>query len=180
MKYLRYYSGFYSRDNIPYRIEIWQDAEAAFDPVRITLAADPVEIEWAEVDKLEPVHSSSATLNMISMSDRYFADLYTVVPGAIRMDILRNGVLYWSGTLDTELFEEPYSYKDRYITTVTFSDFAVLDRLDWQERGVKTMSEVLETCLTAAGFNRGVLEKHISTGLAEGYTGNLFEDCSLM
>ena len=63
MKYLRYYSGFYSRDNIPYRIEIWQDAEAAFDPERITLAADPVEIEWAEVDKLEPVHSSSATLN---------------------------------------------------------------------------------------------------------------------
>lgn len=180
MKYLRYYSGFYSRDNIPYRIEIWQDAEAAFDPVRITLAADSVEIEWAEVDKLEPVHSSSATLNMISMSDRYFADLYTVVPGAIRLDILRDGVLYWSGTLDTELFEEPYSYKDRYITTVTFSDFAVLDRLDWQERGVKTMSEVLETCLTAAGFNRGVLEKHISTGLAEGYTGDLFEDCSLM
>lgn len=180
MKYLRYYSGFYSRDNIPYRIEIWQDAEAAFDPVRITLAADSVEIEWAEVDKLEPVHSSSATLNMISMSDRYFADLYTVVPGAIRLDILRDGVLYWSGTLDTELFEEPYSYKDRYITTVTFSDFAVLDRLDWQERGVKTMSEVLETCLAAAGFNRGVLEKHISTGLAEGYTGDLFEDCSLM
>lgn len=180
MKYLRYYSGFYSRDNIPYRIEIWQDAETAFDPVRITLAADSVEIEWAEVDKLEPVHSSSATLNMISMSDRYFADLYTVVPGAIRLDILRDGVLYWSGTLDTELFEEPYSYKDRYITTVTFSDFAVLDRLDWQERGVKTMSEVLETCLAAAGFNRGVLEKHISTGLAEGYTGDLFEDCSLM
>lgn len=180
MKYLRYYSGFYSRDNIPYRIEIWQDAEAAFDPERITLAADPVEIEWAEVDKLEPVHSSSATLNMVSMSDRCFADLYTVAPGTIRLDILRNGALYWSGTLDTELFEEPYSYKDRYITTVTFSDFAVLDRMDWQDRGVKTMSGVLETCLAAAGFNRGVLEKRISTGLAEGYTGDLFDDCSLM
>lgn len=180
MKYLRYYSGFYSRDNIPYRIEIWQDAEAAFDPERITLAADPVEIEWAEVDKLEPVHSSSATLNMVSLSDRCFADLYTVAPGTIRLDILRNGALYWSGTLDTELFEEPYSYKDRYITTVTFSDFAVLDRMDWQDRGAKTMSEVLETCLAAAGFNRGVLEKRVSTGLAEGYTGDLFDDCSLM
>ena len=180
MKYLRYYSGFYSRDNIPYRIEIWQDAEAAFDPERITLAADPVEIEWAEVDKLEPVHSSSATLNMVSLSDRCFADLYTVAPGTIRLDILRNGALYWSGTLDTELFEEPYSYKDRYITTVTFSDFAVLDRMDWQDRGAKTMSEVLETCLAAAGFNIGVLEKLVSTWLAEGYTGDLFDDCSLM
>lgn len=103
-----------------------------------------------------------------------------MAPGTIRLDILRNGALYWSGTLDTELFEEPYSYKDRYITTVTFSDFAVLDRMDWQDRGVKTMSEVLETCLAAAGFNRGVLEKRVSTGLAEGYTGDLFDDCSLM
>ena len=143
MNFLRYYSGFYSRDNIPYRIEIWQDAKTAFEPERITLTADPVEIEWAEVDKLEPVHSSSATLNMVSMSDRYFADLYTVEPGAIRLDILRNGKLYWSGTLDTELFGEPYAYKDRYVTTVTFSDFAVLDRLDWQERGIKSMLSLI-------------------------------------
>ena len=180
MNFLRYYSGFYSRDNIPYRIEIWQDAKTAFEPERITLTADPVEIEWAEVDKLEPVHSSSATLNMVSMSDRYFADLYTVEPGAIRLDILRNGKLYWSGTLDTELFGEPYAYKDRYVTTVTFSDFAVLDRLDWQERGIKSMSEILEICIMAAGFNRGSFEKHISTGLNKDYKGNLFADCSLM
>ena len=37
MKHLRYYSGFYSRDNIPYRIEIWQESETDFDPVRIVL-----------------------------------------------------------------------------------------------------------------------------------------------
>lgn len=180
MKHLRYYSGFYSRDNIPYRIEIWQESETDFDPVRIVLSSDPVEIEWAEVDKLEPVHSSSATLNMVSMSDRFFADLYAVEPGAIRLDILRKGELYWSGTLDTELFEEPYSYKDRYITTVTFSDFAILDRLDWQERGIKTMSEVLEICLDAAGFKRGSVEEHITTRLPGKSTYTLLEDCSLM
>lgn len=180
MKYLRYYSGFYSLDNIPYRIEIWQEAEADFEPKRITLAADPVEIEWAEVDKLEPVHSSSATLNMVSMSDRFFADLYAVEPGTIRLDILRNGELYWSGTLDTELFEEPYSYKDRYITTVTFSDFAILDRLDWQERGIKTMSEILNICLQAAAFRYGEFEKHITTNHAEEPAGELFEECALL
>lgn len=180
MKYLRYYSGFYSLDNIPYRIEIWQEAEADFEPKRITLAADPIEIEWAEVDKLEPVHSSSATLNMVSMSDRFFADLYAVEPGTIRLDILRDGKLYWSGTLDTELFEEPYSYKDRYITTVTFSDFAILDRLDWQERGIKTMSEILNICLNAAGFSLGTLEEHITTQLPNKSTYTLFEDCSLL
>ena len=180
MKYLRYYSGFYSRDNIPYRIEIWQEGESAFEPAPVTLTADPVEIEWAEVDKLEPVHSSSATLNLISMSDRYFEDLYTVEPRSIRLDILRNGELYWSGTLDTELFSEPYAYKDRYVTTVTFSDFAVLDRMDWQERGIKSISEILEICLESAGFKIGRLEKYISTGLSPDYKGDLFEDCSLI
>lgn len=180
MKYLRYYSGFYSLDNIPYRIEIWQEAPAAFDPQRVTLAGDPVEIEWQEVDKLEPVHSSSATLNLVSMSDREFADLYSVEPCAIRLDILRAGKLYWSGTLDTELFEEPYSYRDRYITSVTFSDFAVLDRLDWQVKGIKTMSEILEICCEAAAFRHGDFEKHITTNHADNPAGELFEECALL
>lgn len=180
MKHLRYYSEFFSRDNVPYRIEIWQENAAAYTPRRITLTGDPVEIEWSEVEKLEPVHSSSATLNIISLSDREFADLYTVEPGAIRLDILRRGTLYWSGTLDTELYEEPYSYKNRYATSVTFSDFAVLDRLDWQERGIKTIAEILDLCLQAAAFNYGPLEKHISTKLSEGYTGDLLADCALL
>lgn len=30
MKHLRYYSEFFSRDNVPYRIEIWQENAAAY------------------------------------------------------------------------------------------------------------------------------------------------------
>ena len=180
MKQLRYYSEFISRENTPYRIEIWQEADTAYIPRRVTLAGDPVEIEWSETDKMEPVCGSSATLNLISMSDREFADLYTVEPCAIRLDILRSGELYWSGTLDTELFEEPYSYRNRYITSITFSDFGVLDRLDWQEHGIKTISEILDICLEFAGFNHGEIEKHISTKLNEGYTGDLLADCSII
>lgn len=179
-KHVLYYSEFYSRLNVPYRIEIWRKSDIGSFRKPVTLSGAPIEIEWNEVDKLDPVHSSSATLRLVSMTDRQFVELYTVEPASIGLDVFREGKLYWSGTLDTELFEEPYSYKDRYVTTVTFSDFGILDRLDWEVRGIKSMSEVLQLCLHAAGFNYTWIEKHISTKLSEAYEGDLLDSCSLI
>lgn len=178
MKYLRYYSEFKSLDGANYRVELLQEAAQAYDPQEIKLAADPVTIEWGEVSKLEPVMSSAATLRLLSMSDRQFVDLYTVEARAIRMDVYRNGSLYWSGTIDTELFEEPYSQLDRYITEITFSDFAVLDRLMWEQKGLATMSEVLSVCLDQSGVSYSALEKNISTTIP-GQSGDLFDNCTL-
>jgi hypothetical protein len=126
MKHLRYYREFKDTENATYRVELWQEAEEEYIPQEVMLAADPVVIEWGEVTKLDPVMGSGATLKLISMSDRQFVDLYTVEIGAIRMIVYRNDQLYWSGTIDTELYEEPYSQKDRYVTEVTFSDLGAL------------------------------------------------------
>ncbi len=180
MKYLRYYSEFYSRDNIRYRVEIWQEAETAYTPKEVMLSAEPVTIEWAEVDRLAPVHSSSATVNLISMTDREFTDMYSVEPRTIRLDIYRNEMLYWSGTADTELFEEPYAYKNRYVTSLTFSDFAVLDRLSWEARGIKTLGEIVDLCIEAAGIEYLQQEKHISTSIDADGVGDIFTDCSVI
>lgn len=176
MKYLRYYAEFLDVDSVAYRIEILQEAESAYTPQEVQLAADPVTIEWGEVSKIDPVMGSGATLRLISMSDRQFIDLYTVEMCAIRMDVYRAGVLYWSGTLDTELFEEPYSLKDRYITEVTFSDFGVLDRLTWEQRGLLTISEVINTCLVASNINYTLFEKNISTTIPD-VEGSILDNC---
>ncbi len=65
---------------------------------RISLfCEEPLEIEWTETDKLEPVLSSNATLQLYSDGDRQFIDLYTIEAGSVRMDVYRNGELYWSG-----------------------------------------------------------------------------------
>lgn len=87
----------------------------------------PLVFEWAETDKLEPVQGSAATLEIVSKVDRQYKDLYTVEAGSIRMDAYRNDILYWSGTLDTEIYEEPFSYENEYEVKLTFSDFALLD-----------------------------------------------------
>lgn len=163
MKHLRYYREFKDAENATYRVELWQEAEEEYIPQEVMLAADPVVIEWGEVTKLDPVMGSGATLKLISMSDRQFVDLYTVEIGAIRMIVYRNGQLYWSGTIDTELYEEPYSQKNRYVTEVTFSDFGALERISWQERGLMTLEEVINKCLESAQVSYIEVVKYIST-----------------
>lgn len=154
MKYLRYYAEFYDRHDRKYRIEIHQESDTAYTPVEVEPAADPVTIEWNEVEKLDPVRGSGATLRLISMSDRQFYDMYSVDYGVIELNVLReeNGAmaLFWAGTLDPELFSEPYAYADRYVTELTFVDLAVLDYAKWDGEGRMQISVVLARCLIAA------------------------------
>lgn len=120
-------------------------------------------IRWNSVDKIEPVQGSSATLVLASNTDRKFIDLYTIEARAVRLDVYRNGTRYWSGTLDTELYEEPYSYLKDYDVTLTFSDFAVLDRLKWTRTGRESFGTILTACIAASGINYTSLVEYIST-----------------
>lgn len=158
VKHARYAAEFFDRNNRKYRIEILQEVEEAPEgwPLEITLAADPVTIEWSEVEKLDPVQGSCATLRLVSMNDRQFFDMYSVEYGSIELRIYRgtdNGFsLYWAGTLDPELFEEPYSYQDRYITELSFVDFAPLEYINWDGKGVMSIRSIITKCVEAAKF----------------------------
>ena len=164
MKYLRYYSEFYDTTQVLWRIEILQEATTAFTPEEITLhGEEPLVIDWKTIEKSDSVMGSAATILLNSDSDRQFIDMYQVEVGAVRLDVFRNGQLYWSGTLDTELYEEPYSYEKNYDVEITFSDFAILDRKDCNLSGFKTIRQVLDACLDATGIQYGELVQHIST-----------------
>lgn len=163
MKYLRYYGEFYSADDTLYRIELHQEAEAAYEPVEVEMAAEAVTIEWGEVDKLDPVRGSSATVTLISAFDRQFYDLYAVKYGEIDLIVYRNGAPYWLGTLDPELFSEPYAFTDNYPMELSFVDFAALDHAYWDLHGLVSIGAVVDRCLTAVGLDTLALRKVIST-----------------
>lgn len=154
MKYLRYYAEFYDRKDRKYRVEIYQESETAYTPVEVELAAEPVTIEWNEVEKLDPVRGSGATLRLISTTDRQFYDMYSVDYGVIELNVLREEdgamVLYWAGTLDPELFSEPYAYANMYVTELTFVDLAVLDYAMWDGEGRLQIGIIIEKCLRSA------------------------------
>lgn len=180
MKYLRYYSAFKSIGKVDWRIEIYQESDSIPIPERVEMTDEPLEIEWSETDKFDPIQSSCATINLISMDDRQFVDLYSINPENVRLDVYRNNSLYWSGLIDPELYEEPYSYRDRYVVSITFSDFAILERLDWQRKGFGTIEEFVRECLNATKFTYTKVNKYISTKLNEQYLGSLFDDCTLV
>ena len=163
---LRYKGGFYSISQILYDVEIWQEGYSG-QVQDIAFCEEPLEIEWTETDKLEPVVSSNATLRLYSDSDRQFIDLYTIEAGSVRMDVYRNGELYWSGTLDPELYEEPFAYKADYGVEITFADMAILDRFNWNKTGFMTIREIIQEALSRSGIRYGSINEYISTKLSE-------------
>lgn len=165
-------------NNTLYDMEIWQeDYTGAITNVAFCDA--PIEIEWADTDKLEPVQSSRATITLFSDTDRQFVNLYSIKAGSIRMDIYRDKALYWSGTLDPELYEEPFSYKSGYGVTLTFSDLAILERLKWNRSGFMTLKAVVDYCLLQSGIKHLGIEQHVSTQLNAYNTDNLLTEVSV-
>lgn len=164
MKHLRYYSEFKSTTGTLWRIEILQESDTPFIPAFITLSADaPVTIDWQKIDKSDQIMGSAATLKINSDSDRQYVDLYSIAVDTARLDIYRDGALYWSGTLDTELYEEPYSFEKNYDVEITFSDFAILERKECELNGFMTIKEVIEACLEATGISHTGLVQYVST-----------------
>lgn len=173
MKYKRYTGGFNSVAGVAWRVEIWQENATAFSVKEISFSETPLEIEWGEVDKLEPIQSSKATVTLNSDSDRQFVDLYTITAGSVRLDVYREGVIYWSGTLDPELYEEPYSTKKDYDVQLTFSDFAILDRVKWSESGFITLSDLVSLACSESQINVGSVDEYISTKINSSSSDNL-------
>lgn len=159
--YKRYAGEFLSIDGTVWRSEIWQEAASAFASVgELDFPDDqPLVFEWPETGKSNVICGSAATITVISPSDRAYLDLYTVRPGTIRLDVYRDDSLYWSGTLDPEYAEEPYTSAEGYDVTLMFSDFGIWNRLKYNLAGRKTIYEVLEDALERSKINYTSIEQ---------------------
>lgn len=167
-KYIRYTGEFLSRAGVAWAVQILQESAAPFEQIgALTFEADEaLVIEYPNTAKEDVICGSTATIQIESPGDRTYEDLYTIEVGAIRMDVYRNGVLYWSGTLDPEFYEEPYEKAAHYVVSLTFSDFGVLDRLEYGLSGMLTLREILTHSLAQAKINyNSIDESLISTQL---------------
>lgn len=151
---------FLSRSDVLHRVELWRIGGAAVEqPEELRFEAEePLVIEWKETAKHEPLCSSSATLRLDSPGDRTYTHLYTITPGAVGMDVYRNGTLYWTGTLDPEEYEEPYERAEHYTVSLTFGDFGIWQRLKYSislarlQNSVETIGSLLRMALERAGL----------------------------
>lgn len=129
---LQYRGQFLAIDGTVWRVDILQEGYQGTVGELEFEADEPLVIDWKETSKEEVICGSEATLHIESPGDRTFEDLYTIAPGEIRMDVFREGTLYWSGLLDPEFYEEPYERARNYPVALTFSDFGILDRLKFE------------------------------------------------
>jgi len=174
MMYKRYEGQFWSIDGVTWTVSIYQQANAAFASIGELDFPAPqsniLSIEWAETSKEEVMCGSTAHLTLISPGDRTYLDLYTEVPGAVRMDVSRNGSLYWSGCLDPEFYEEPYNSGANYEVSFTFTDFGILNRLKYNLTGMVALDAILADALSRSGINYTAIDQSLISTLYNGVT----------
>lgn len=178
---LKYFGEFYSRQGILWRIEISQPSDEPLTAKEVRFpGSGALEIEWSNTDKLEPVISSSATLVLRCTNDREYTGLYTEEVGSIRLNIYRNETFYWSGTLDPELYEEPFAYEKEYDVPLSFSDFAPADRAKFAGDGLYTLRELMNMALNSTGMYIAGIEEYISTSMNLDGKGNPLDEITLV
>lgn len=150
-----------------WRLEI-EPAEGATSWAPVALAwEDPAVIEWGTVSKEEPVQGSGLTLRLVSESDRAFTGLYSADAGVWSVRVYRDGALYWSGTLDPELYGEPYCTAAGYEVEVTASDFGVMERRDFDLTGRVRLGDVIRGAVGACGLSPDItIHETISTRMS--------------
>lgn len=168
--FMTYRGIFGSRDNNKWEAVISCERDSA--PAEIGALSftgdEPLVIEWPEKAKDEPICGSTATLNLLSPGDRTYIDLYSIEVGRVRLDVYKNDALYWSGMLDPEFYEEPYSMLKDYEVSLTFSDFGILERLKYNLAGFKTLRELVDYAIGRSGIQFSRIDaQYISTMFAE-------------
>ena len=161
---------FLSRNGTVWKVEIFRDGATIEAEQELEFPArEPLLIEWERRDKEQPVCGSVCTLTLLSPGDRTYLDLYTIKAGSVTIEVRRDGRLYWSGTLDPEFYEEPYSSAYGYEVTLTFSDFGLLDRIPYALAGDRTLRELVEHALDEARLTYTAIDTSmLTTSLADG------------
>lgn len=176
MMYERYKGSFLGIGGTSWTAVILQEADMPFATVGVLefSASNPLEIHWQDTSKEDVICGSAATLTVVSPGDRTYEDLYSINPGEIRLDVYREDALYWSGCMDPEFYEEPYSSAANYDVRFTFSDFGILDRLGYTASGMVSFEDIVVNALGRSKINHTALDQSlISTYVGAGVRATL-------
>jgi hypothetical protein len=124
-----YYNEFKGLDGILNRVEILSEVSGIDEYVKT--GKSPFVLRYADVMKLDPVHTAQATIHLISQYDFQFISLHTDDMQGYRVDFYRGGILFWTGWLDSELYNEVLSKSSPYEVEFSASDFNITERLKY-------------------------------------------------
>lgn len=140
-----------------------------------------VNLKRKSIDKVDAIHSGSLSLELLSVRDMQFFDLYTSNQYKYIIKVYRNEGLFWSGHIDSEVYEEPYNYSERYPVLITASDFGLLKRNKLQNNGNISIFSVVKSSVEVASiaFNNLYIADTITTnGVPSRYLESLYINVS--
>lgn len=125
---IKYFYEFKGFDGDLYRVEILTNEDVT--PVEVKAAnEEPLVLEYENKGKLYPCSGSQANMTLISQSNFQFVNLFTDEQQEYLVKLYKNGVPYWYGWLDSELYDEVLSSSAPYEVSFSAADFSALERL---------------------------------------------------
>ena len=157
MMEVMYYFEIMSLDGRVYRAEILSRGEDVVS-MGINPAASPLVIKYEGIERLDPVWGGGCSIRMESDIPMRFVDLHTDDPQVFQVRIYRDGVPFWLGWMDPELYEERLTDIAPYEVGFTAADLNVLDRIKYLDgtgaryTDIVTLTEHLRRCISALGL----------------------------
>jgi hypothetical protein len=144
-----------------WKIEIHEDGYVG-SSTDVIAEGKPAEISWKGGDLFEPIRSSEATINFLSVTDFQWADFFTPDEFQFLCKIKKNGSLYWEGIQMVENYSESYILPP-YPVQLRFSDgLGNLKFIKFEDSGLitgtDTLLNVIIFCLEKLPYSKNIVE----------------------
>lgn len=138
---IKYQHTFKGLDEVTNRIEILCNDNVLSKEIKG--AASPFTLQYIDVEKLEPVQGSQATLRFLSEAIFQFVDLHTDDMQKYLLRFYRDNALYWIGWLDSELYTEKLSDVPPYPVEFSGADFNIWERLKYRDEKENAYTDIV-------------------------------------
>lgn len=166
------------------RLEIYTYSQNPVAAQEIKGATPAFIVELPKLTSLfQIVRGTGATIKLLSDTDRrFFNTLYTSDPFGLMVKHYVGGSLDWLGYLNSEMYQEPYSYATNYpIQVLANNGLGLLSRLSFVQvdgsfySGLKSEYELLKICLDKIALPWSEVRISLSTT----FEGQAVENTSL-
>lgn len=103
--------------------------------------------------KFEPINGSYVTIRLASLTDYQYLKLYTSDNRKYKVIININSVLWWTGFIMPDEYQEPYKGPPYGIAIIASDQLGFLRSLTWAETGSMSLIEVFALTLGATGLD---------------------------
>ena len=177
-KYWLNYKSLKVGDTKTYTLELWQNSAGSIIAEEIKGGQSPFVLEMPELShKFQVVRGRGCVISLLSDTDmKFFEGLKHIDPQEFKINHKIDGVIDWTGYLNSDMYSEPYDQSTNYIISTTGNDgFSLMDRYrflqpDGQKyTGLKSEYEILQICLDKVGLTYNDIRIKLATTI-QGFT----------